>query len=313
MDEIRIVAVSGSMEGLHPNLISKAAGVLQALGLTVSFSAHCMDKKRGDAVDVGKRVADLHDAFMDPRVAVVLIGVGGTNAIDMLPHIDYELIRAHPKPICGFSDSTVILNAIYARTGLITYYGPMLFSFAGNVEPDYTIEYFRKAVLQREPYVLTPAAKWGNYTELNSDKLNDGYQWIREGNADGLLVGGHVPSLNLLQGTEYLPDLNGAVVFIEICERYGKATIDKLNQYLGALLLQKGAGGIRALLVGRLFGADGVTTDELKRVLLAREELSHIPIIINVDFGHTTPMVTLPVGGRIRVGGDGIFIDRPVG
>jgi len=311
MGEIRVVAVSDSLEGLHVNLISKATAVLGSLRMTVSFSAHCMDKRSGNAGDVRNRVADLHDAFADSRVAAILIGVGGTNAIDMLPHLDYELIRAHPKPICGFSDATVILNAIYARTGLVTYYGPMLFSFVGNVEPDYTLENFRKAVLQRASYVLTPAAKWGNYTELNSDRINEGYQVIREGNADGVLVGGHVPSLNLLQGTDYLPDLNGAVLFIEICERYGKATIEKLNQYLGALLLQKGAGGIRALLVGRLYAADGVTADELKRVLLSRDDLSHIPIIVNVDFGHTTPMVTLPVGGRIRIGNGGIFIDRP--
>ncbi len=117
-----------------------------------------------------------------------------------------------------------------------------------------------------------------------------------------------MPSLNLLQGTAYMPELEDAVLFIEICERYGKATIDKLNQYLGALLVQKGADRIKGLLVGRLYNEDGVRTDDLKTALLERGEWKDIPIVLNVDFGHTTPMITLPLGGRISIERDGIVV-----
>jgi muramoyltetrapeptide carboxypeptidase len=300
-DNICVVAVSGSVAELHQNLINKAVDVLRSLELAVSFSAHSMEKRKTGAADLENRLADLHDAFANPEVAAILIGVGGTNAIEMLPYMDFDLIRAHPKPICGFSDATVILNAIYSRTGIITYYGPMLFSFVVNIDPDYTLDYLRNALFLRSAYTLTPAIKWGNYTDLHSDMVNKGYQVIRKGDADGLLVGGHLPSLNLLQGTVYLPELEDAILFIEICERYGKSTIDKLGQYLGALMLQKGADKVRGLLVGRLVNDDTVTTDDLKNALLSRADLKDIPIIINVDFGHTTPMVTLPVGGRINI------------
>src|SRR6201999_1682825 len=132
--------VSGSMNVLHENLINKAVDVLRRAGLSVSFAPHARDKRSGDAADVRNRAADLHEAFTDPGVAAILVAVGGTHAIDLLPHIDYELIRKHPKPICGFSDATIILNAIYAQTGVITYYGPMFFSFAVNIDPVYTMD-----------------------------------------------------------------------------------------------------------------------------------------------------------------------------
>jgi muramoyltetrapeptide carboxypeptidase len=95
---------------------------------------------------------------------------------------------------------------------------------------------------------------------------------------------------------------------MEICDRYGKDTVAKFNQYLDALLLQKGADGLAGLLVGRLLKEAAVSSDELKASLLARENLTHLPIVMNVDFGHTTPMVTLPIGGRISIQSDQLLI-----
>lgn len=309
-DEIRIVAVSESIFSLHTNLISKAIDSLSKLELIVTFSAHSNEKTTDRARDISNRVADLHAAFTDPQVKGLLIGLGGVNAIEMLPYIDFDLIRAHPKPICGFSDATIILNAIYSTTGLITYYGPMLFSFVANVDLGYTTDYFRKAVFSKSPYTLIPGTKWGNYNALQSDMINVGYQVIREGNAEGILIGGHVPSFNLLQGTRYLPDLENAILFIEICDRYGKDTVGKLHQYLSALMLQKGADKLKGLLVGRLCKDEAIMPDDIRAVLLSREDMKDIPIIVNVDFGHTTPMITLPIGGRINILNDQMIISE---
>lgn len=310
MNELRIVAVSESLFCLHDNVISRAIDNLRKLELKVTFSAHGAEKRTDRDTDVKNRVADLHAAFADPQVKGILIGLGGVNAVEMLPYINFDLISAFPKPICGFSDATIILNAIYSRTGLITYYGPMLFSFAANVDLEYTIDYFRKAVFLKVPYALTPGSTWGNYTALQSERINEGFQVIREGNAEGILIGGHVPSLNLLQGTTYLPDLENAILFIEICDRYGKDTLPKLSQYLGALLLQKGADKLKGLLIGRFTMDERVTPDDIRAALLSREDLKDIPIIVNVDFGHTTPMVTLPVGGRVRILKDQVTISE---
>jgi muramoyltetrapeptide carboxypeptidase len=193
-------------------------------------------------------------------------------------------------------------------TGMTTYYGPMFFSFAVNADPDFTLDYWQKALFSKGRFALTPATRCGNYMDLNKDLVNEGYHVIREGHADGILVGGHLPSLNLLQGTRYLPELEGAILFIEICDRYGKDTVAKFNQYLDALFLQKGADRLAGLLVGRLLKEAAVSSDDLKASLLARENLKHLPVIMNVDFGHTTPMVTLPIGGRISIQVDQLLI-----
>ena len=101
-----------------------------------------------------------------------------------------------------------------------------------------------------------------------------------------------------------------ALLFIEICDRYGKDAVGKLSQYLGALMLQKGADKLKGVLIGRFFKDEAVIPDDIKAVLLSREDLKDIPIIVNVDFGHTTPMVTLPVGGRISILKDQIIISE---
>jgi hypothetical protein len=72
----------------------------------------------------------------------------------------------------------------------------MLFSFAANIDPAYTMDYFRKALFLKPAYALNPALHWGNYTELHSNRINEGYQVIRVGSASGILVGGHMPSFS---------------------------------------------------------------------------------------------------------------------
>ena len=72
---------------------------------------------------------DLHDAFLDSTVDVILATIGGFNSNELLPYLDYDLIAKHQKIICGYSDTTAILNAIYAKTGLVTYMGPSYTSF----------------------------------------------------------------------------------------------------------------------------------------------------------------------------------------
>ena len=82
---------------------------------------------------------------------------------------------------------------------------------------------------------------------------------------------------NLLQGTTYLPDLENAILFIEICDRYGKDTVSELNQYLGALMLQKGADKLKGLLIGRFIKDEAVRPDDIKALLLSREDLKDMP------------------------------------
>jgi muramoyltetrapeptide carboxypeptidase LdcA involved in peptidoglycan recycling len=97
---------------------------LMALGLEVSFGEHVEVRDDFSSSPVEARLADLHAAFADPKVDGILTVIGGFNSNQLLAGIDYELVAAHPKVLCGFSDITVLSNALYARTELVGYSGP---------------------------------------------------------------------------------------------------------------------------------------------------------------------------------------------
>lgn len=123
-DHIRIVSPSSSVArigGFDANLPAKTA--LENLGFRVSFSKNYLANDMLGSASIDERVADLHDAFADPSVDAILATIGGFNANELLPYLDYQLIANNPKIICGYSDTTAILNAIFAKTGIKTYMG----------------------------------------------------------------------------------------------------------------------------------------------------------------------------------------------
>ena len=123
-DDIRVVAPASSralvMEHDHSAIIDARLG---ELGLSLSFGRHVDERDDFDSSAIESRVADLHDAFADPSVAGILTVLGGFNSNELLPYLDWDLIRANPKVFCGFSDITALHNAILAKSGLVTYLG----------------------------------------------------------------------------------------------------------------------------------------------------------------------------------------------
>lgn len=105
------------------------------------------------------RVADLHAAFADDSVDAILATIGGFNSNELLPYIDYDLIAKHPKIICGYSDSTAFLNAIFAKTGNLTYMGPSYSSFKMKEGQDYQIKAWLNA-MTKSAYDLVPSQEW---------------------------------------------------------------------------------------------------------------------------------------------------------
>lgn len=90
------------------------------------------------------RIKDLHEAFLDNNVKMILTAIGGYNSNQLLRYIDYDIIKNNPQIICGFSDITALLNAIYTKSGLVTYSGPHFSNFGMNKGLEYTIRYFNE-------------------------------------------------------------------------------------------------------------------------------------------------------------------------
>ena len=125
-DKVMIVAPSRGLKIIGQDTRQIATERLQKLGLTVEYAPHTTDDNWNEmgSSSISDRVDDIMTAFKDKSVKAIFTIIGGFNSNQIIPHLDYDVIRQNPKIICGFSDITALLAAIEAKTGLEVYYGP---------------------------------------------------------------------------------------------------------------------------------------------------------------------------------------------
>ncbi|MHB8618089.1 MAG: S66 family peptidase [Chloroflexota bacterium] len=300
---VRVIAPSRSLAIVGSDVRAEAGRKLAALGLRVSFGEHVEIRDDFSSSSVEARLADLHAAFADPGVDGVLTAIGGFNANQLLTGIDYELVAAHPRALCGFSDITALSNALYARTGLVGYSGPHFSSFGMKQHFDYTEAAFRACLMEDGPIELTSSPTWSDdawFADQGNRRLEPSSGWwvLQEGDAGGTIVGGNLCTFNLLQGTSFMPPLKDAVLFIEDDDQVKPWDFDR---DLVSLLQQPGFPGVGGVVIGRFQRATGMTRHLLAQIIASKPELAGLPVIANVDFGHTTPICTFPVGGSVEV------------
>ena len=308
-DHIRVVSPATSLAYIPVDQRRTALDRLAQLGLTVSFAEHAEERDRFDSSSVPLRLADLHAAFADPHVHGIMTTLGGYNSNQLLHGLDFDLIHAHPKVFCGFSDITALSNAIYARTGLVTYSGPHFSTLAMQRGLEYTLTYFHKCVMEDGAFTVDPAPTWSDdawYADQQQRTFlpNDGYLVINEGQAAGTLLGGNLGTLVLLHGTAYLPPLTESILLLE---DDAETKIEHFDRHLQALLHQPEFAGVRGVILGRFQQASGIDTDTLLTVIKNKPELAAMPVVANASFGHTTPQFTFPIGGQGR-----LVVDRGV-
>jgi len=302
-DEVRVVSPATSLGFIPEDQRSMAKERLTGLGLSVSFSKNVEAIDRFDSSPVEARVDDLHEAFTNANVKGVLTTLGGYNSNGLLGHLDYALIQANPKILCGFSDITALATAIYTRTGLVTYSGPHFTTFGMKRGIDYTREYWERCLMGDEPFEVVPADHWSDdpWYEDQDDRdfvPNPGYEVIHEGEAEGRLLGGHLGTLCLLSGTPYAPDLEGSILLLEDDE---EAQPYHFDRELQSVLQQPGFEGVRAIVFGKFQRASNMDLDTLRAIIRSKPELEDLPIVAEASFGHTTPQFTFPIGGQGRL------------
>lgn len=306
-DEVRIVAPARGLKLIGRDSRAQALKIFAEMGLKVTFGKNTTDENFDmmGSSSIEKRVADIHDAFADPKVKAVFTVIGGSNSNQLLPYLDYELIRDNPKIFCGFSDITALLNAIYAQTGLVTFSGPH-FSSLGMIKGcEYTIENLKKMVIGEGKNEIKPSPEWSDdLWFLDQEKRNfiknEGWWVIRSGSAEGKIIGGNLGTFDLLLGTPYRPVFEAdTILFIEDCFTSG-GDAGAFERNLQALMYQEDFKNVRALVIGRFQKASEASREKLE-FILDKPQLKNLPIIANVDFGHTTPLLTLPIGGSARI------------
>ncbi|GLY09418.1 S66 family peptidase [Pseudobacillus badius] len=302
-DEIRVIAPSMSMAIVKGKQIELAKERLEGLGFHVTFGRYVDEHDLVFSTSVENRLADLHEAFGDPNVKAIFTAIGGYNANQLLARIDYELIRNNPKILIGYSDITALQLAIYRKTGLITYSGPFFSTFGMKQMADYTIQGMLAALTNDAPFELEAPDTWSDdkwYLDQEDRTYypNEGPLAVNEGKAEGRLIGGNLCTLNLLQGTEFMPSLKGAVLFIE---DDNETHLMKFDRDLQSILHLPEAKDLKAVLIGRFQKESDITEAALVSLLKNKPELDGIPVLANVSFGHTDPIATLPVGGYAEI------------
>jgi len=289
---------------------------LEGLGYRVRVAPHALNN-RGFVSDTAEnRVDDLHDLVRDREVKAIIASIGGNHSCHLLPRLDFELIRRNPKIFMGYSDMTVLTVAMWQMAGLVTFNGPtVLAEFAEYPTPaEYTIEWMKRVLSSPEPAGVIEESPWwteefldwttgADMTRPRRQEKSLGWTWLKGGVGEGFLVGGCLESLQHLRGTRFWPDLNGAILFLETSEdKPSPASVDGILMDYENMGVWDG--DLRGLLIGRPMGYTEEEKEQLRQVILERTAKYRFPIITDMDFGHTSPMFTLPVGCKARIDGE---------
>ena len=301
-DKVMVVASSRGLKLISQETRDIAIERFREMGLTVEFAPNTNDENFDvvGSTSIEKRVEDLMYAFKDKSVKAIFTVIGGFNVNQIISHLDYEVIKENPKIISGFSDITALLGAINAKTGLEVYYGPHFSSLGMKKGCEYTLDYLKKILFSDDKINIEPAQEWSDDTwfldQENRDFIsNEGYWIIHNGDAKGKIIGGNLCTFNLLLGTKYRPSFDeDTILFIEDDEM---TYTQEFDRDLQALCYQEDFKNVKALIIGRFQKKSAITREKLEFIINNKPELKNIPVIANVDFGHTTPIMTIPLGG----------------
>ena len=299
-DHIRVVSPSSSIErigGVEANVAAKEK--LEALGFRLSFSEHYFENDIFDSAPIASRVADLEAAFANETVDAILTTIGGFNCNELLPYLDFDLIAQNPKIFCGYSDTTALLNAIYAKTGIQTYMGPSYSSFKMREGQDYQTQAWLNAVTQ-DSFTLEPSEEWSSDAWYLPDAPRTFFptDWkvYNPGQASGVAIGGNLSTFALLHGTEFAPKPDKYILFLEEAEEDHYV---EFTRHFAALL--QVYPNPQAVLIGRFPKETEMTEEILLTILDKHPILKKVPVLYDLDFAHTQPLFTITIGGQVEI------------
>lgn len=256
-----------------------------------------------------ERAEELNELIRNPDVKMIMSTIGGTNSNSILPYIDYEAFKANPKYVVGYSDATAVLLALYAKTGIATYYGPALIPSFGEFEPlvNDTYDYFEKYFTEQlsVPYEVPMPIFWSdepvNWLEQTAEKTLFTNEWLtgQPGVAEGRLIGGNNNAMYGFIGTEYFPEIQqGDILLIEDCMK-DASVVEKNFAMLKLHGIFERVGGI---ILGKHERFDDLGTGKTPLSLLLEQlDGKDIPILAEFDCCHTHPMHPLAIGKRVRM------------
>lgn len=273
-----------------------------------------------------ERAADLISAFENPEIKAIITTIGGDDQVTYVKNLPSEPFVNNPKPFFGFSDNTHLANFLWLN-GIPSYYGGSImtqFASSGKMD-DFNIIYLKKAMFEACTFEINSSPNfndivlsWDDLDNLNKERVyekNEGWIWDGELNAEGISWGGCVESIDeILRHGLKIPTLEqfeNSILIMETSEELPSA------DYVGRVFRAFGERGIltkvKAVLVGRPQACSykvektsnekkAYKTEQREKILgIIREYNKQIPVIQNLDFGHTNPQISFPYGKNVKI------------
>lgn len=276
------------------SILDQCVEAVRALGFEARLGRNAGRTRGFLAGQDEERYTDLMNAFLDPEVRAIFCVRGGYGSMRLLPYLDYELIRDHPKILVGYSDITALHCALISQSSLACFHGPLC---AGELIQTTTPDWTRSTLTE----ILNHASE-GTRCIANKDAF-PGLTSYKRGSAEGVLLGGNLTLLAALTGTGYLPSFEGAILFLE---EINEAPY-RVDRYLTQLILSGVLRGVKGVLIGQFTGCvdsghhvENPERQTVEQVLIERLSTLDVPIMGGLPFGHVAGNLTLPLGIRAR-------------
>lgn len=282
-DTIGVIAPSNYIEKDDLEYINASIALMEASGFKVKFGKYVFEDTLGYGTSPEKRATDINWAFKDDEVKAIMCVKGGEDSNTTLDYIDYEMIKKHPKIICGFSDNTSILNAIHEKTGLVTYHGPTFKSLT-SWETGYAYKQFIKTFAE-------------NTESLIMGEPEDEYTTIQAGQATGELVGGNLSLFTKLVCGKYAVNLQDKILFLE--ELGFEAAPEMVNSNIYYLKQNGVFDKIAGLWIGNYEHPSKVSIEKIIKNAIGDEY--KFPIIKSDNFGHIDKKIIIPIGTKAEI------------
>jgi len=270
---------------------------LKSIGLKVRIAEHALSQHFYSAGTRKERLEDFHSLWNDPEVRILMMSQGGSTSNQLLDDIDYDMIRDDPKILTGISDGTTLLNAVHAKTGLVTFHGPdVIWTFGREMTPQFE-ENVKSTFFDGRPIELRPNERWRHQSKPQIKY--PGWRCLREGKATGRLVGGHIRILASTILAGYGPDFDGAILFLE-----GTDNVARTHSFITALRLRGVFDSVAGVILG-WFDESDLEDKELYRpvseAFLEETKDYDFPILEIGELGHNVENYVLPIGCKATI------------
>ncbi|MDX1535948.1 MAG: LD-carboxypeptidase [Candidatus Spechtbacterales bacterium] len=297
-DKVGIISPSNPIKEKRENFLKAKENFEKQLNLKLVFSDNAFNQYYYSAGTTQERIDDFHSMLEDDDIGAILFSVGGDTAIDLLPHLNFELIREKRKIISGISDATTLLHSITAKTGLITHLGIELHYYEDQ-DLSYQNDSIKRAWFDGNLEDINPNSNWKDLRKTYNQYA--GWQTIKKGKAKGMFVGGNFSSFMQLVNTEYALPFEDNLLFFETY-KYPKKLIHKaLKQLELHGILEK----ISGMVIGYLLDSENpkVMGNEqpLKELVLEVVDEYDFPVMQIGEIGHQVENFIQPIGAKVEM------------